>query len=279
MASRATRRSRLFQGYWGVARDVSADVQARQALLATESRYLDLFARIPTPLVLHSMGRVHDANPAALDMFGFTDLQSMVGQDLLSVFESGDSRERARRRLEALLEMPAGEALPVAEFRLLGHEGRRIVVRATGVRVDAQVAPAALSIFVDDTERKKAEDAVRRSEAMLSHLVATSPDLITLTDLQTRRYAMVNRTFERHTGYAAAEVLGRTSAELGIRAMRRSASASSPPSATRPGEGHAHRVRCQVGRDAVDAGLRRTLRDGPARVPGAECPRCHRERA
>jgi PAS domain S-box-containing protein len=205
-----------FQGYWGVARDVSADVRARQALVATESRYLELFTRIPTPLVLHSQGRVLDANAAALDMFGFADLQSMIGQDLLSVYEGGDSRERARRRLEALQGMPAGEALPVAEFRLVGHEGRRIVVRATGVRVEAHGAPAVLSIFVDDTERKKAEDAVRRSEAMLSHLVATSPDLITLTDLQTGRYAMVNRTFERKTGYSATEVVGRSSFELGI---------------------------------------------------------------
>ena len=57
---------------------------------------------------------------------------------------------------------------------------------------------------------------MRRSEAMLSHLVATSPDVITLTDLQTGRYAMVNRTFERQTGYSAAEVVGRTSLELGI---------------------------------------------------------------
>jgi PAS domain S-box-containing protein len=73
-----------------------------------------------------------------------------------------------------------------------------------------------LSIFVDDTERKKAEDAVRRSEAMLSHLVATSPDVITLTDLQTGRYAMVNRTFEHKTGYSATDVVGRTSMELGV---------------------------------------------------------------
>ena len=206
----------VFLGYWGVARDVSADVQARQALAATESRYMELFSRIPTPLVLHAQGRVLDANPAALDMFGFADLQSMVGQELLAVYEGGDSRERARRRIEALQQMQAGEALPVADFRLIVQGGRRVLVRATGVRLDTPDGPAVLSIFVDDTERKKAEDAVRRSEAMLSHLVATSPDVITLTDLATGRYAMVNRTFERQTGYGAAEVVGHTSAELGI---------------------------------------------------------------
>jgi PAS domain S-box-containing protein len=159
---------------------------------------------------------VLDANPAALDMFGFADLQAIVGQDLLAVYEGGDSRERARRGIEALQQMDAGEALPVAEFRLSGREGRRVVVRATGVRLDTPDGPAVLSIFVDDTERKKAEDAVRRSEAMLSHLVATSPDVITLTDLATGRYAMVNRTFERQTGWSAAEVVGRTSTELGV---------------------------------------------------------------
>ena len=205
-----------FQGYWGVARDISADVRARQALLATESRYLELFTRIPTPLLLHMHGRVLDANPAALDMFGFADLQAMVGADLLAMFEGGDSRERARRRIEALQQMRAGEALAVAEFRLTRQDGKRVVVRATGVRLDTPDGPAILSIFVDDTERKKAEDAVRRSEAMLSHLVATSPDVITLTDLTTGRYAMVNRSFESQTGYSAAEVVGRTALDLGV---------------------------------------------------------------
>jgi len=206
----------VFQGYWGVARDVTADVLARQALLATESRYLELFTRIPSPLLLHMHGRVLDANPAALDMFGFADLPAMVGADLLTLYEGGDSRERARRRIESLQQMQAGEALPVAEFRLTRRDGRRVVVRATGVRLDTPDGPAILSIFVDDTERKKAEDAVRRSEALLSHLVATSPDVITLTDLATGRYAMVNRTFERQTGYSAAEVVGRSARELGV---------------------------------------------------------------
>ncbi|WP_425256720.1 PAS domain S-box protein [Rubrivivax sp. RP6-9] len=206
----------VFKGYWGVARNVTDDLAARQALQATETRYQELFARIPTPLVLHRDGRVIDANPAALDMFGHDTLEAFRGRDLLASYESGDSRERARRRLEELNLQPLGTALPVTDFRLQPRTGRRLAVRGTGVRVAAPGGPATLSIYVDDTERRTAEEAVRRSEALLQHLVATSPDVITLTDLVTGRYAMVNRTFEKLTGFTAAEVVGRTSMEIGI---------------------------------------------------------------
>ena len=206
----------VFCGYWGVVRDVTADLQARHALAATETRYQELFSRIPTPLVMHRAGRVIDANPAAVNLFGYESLTAMVGRDLLASYESGDSRERERRRIDELDSLPPGQGLPVTDFRITGRVGRRVSVRATGVRVEADDGPAVLSIYVDDTERRAAEEAVRRSEAMLSHLVATSPDVITLTDLATGRYAMVNQSFERITGYAAAEVVGRTWVELGI---------------------------------------------------------------
>jgi hypothetical protein len=49
----------VFRGYWGVVRDVSEMHNARAALAATETRYEELFAHIPTPLVLHRSGRVH----------------------------------------------------------------------------------------------------------------------------------------------------------------------------------------------------------------------------
>ncbi len=205
----------IFTGYWGVARDVSAMHEAHEALAATETRYQDLFSRIPTPLVLHRGGRIIDANPAAVAMFGHGDLRSMIGTDMLASFEGGDSRERARRRIEALQAQPLGTALPVTDFRLVVDQ-RVVSVRAITVRVEAEGGPAMLAIFVDDSERLAAEEAVRRSEAMLSHLVATSPDLITLTDLGTGRYAMVNNAFERISGWTAAEAVGRTSIELGI---------------------------------------------------------------
>jgi PAS domain S-box-containing protein len=204
-----------FTGYWGVARDVTAETEARAALAATETRYRELFSLIPTPLVLHRGGRPIDANPAALRLFGVADLDRLIGTDILARYESGDSRERARRRIEQLQGQPQGTALPVTDFRLRVGE-RRISVRATGVTVDAAGGPAILSIFIDDTERLAAEELLRRSESLLSHLVATSPDVITLTELASGRYAMVNQAFERVIGWSAGEAVGRTSLELGV---------------------------------------------------------------
>jgi PAS domain S-box-containing protein len=204
-----------FTGYWGVARDVTAAKAAQAALAATETRYRELFSRIPTPLVLHRSGIVLEANPSAVALFGAPGAAAMVGRDLLSFYTSGDSRERARRRMETLHGQPLGTALPVTDFRLQLPD-REVAVRATSVSVDAEGGPANLAIYVDDTERLAAEEAVRRSEAMLSHLVATSPDLITLTDVASGRYVMVNRAFERISGWRSEEAVGRTANELGV---------------------------------------------------------------
>ena len=206
----------LFRGYWGVARELTASVRAQEALRATESLYLELFARIPTPLVLHRGGLVIDANPAAVRLFGHDSLEAMLGRDILERHEEGDSRERARRRLAEVESLPVGEALPAIDLRLAAPGGRRMTVRTADVRVSTDDGPATLSIYVDDTERRRAEETVRRSEALLSHLVATSPDVITLSDLSTGRFAMVNHSFERITGYRSAEVVGRSAAELGL---------------------------------------------------------------
>ena len=208
-------RAGIFTGYWGVIRDITPEQAAQSALAATETRYRELFSHTPTPLVLHRNAVVIDANAAALALLGQPDLRSLVGSDLLAFYESGDSRERARRRLDWLHGQPPGTALPLTDFKLL-PPNRQVAVRATSVRVEAEGGPATLAIFVDDTERRAAEEAVRRSETMLTHLVATSPDLITLTDTDTGRYAMVNRSFERYSGWTAAEAFGRTGTELGI---------------------------------------------------------------
>ncbi|MCF8204799.1 MAG: PAS domain S-box protein [Methylotenera sp.] len=204
-----------FRGYWGVGRDVTHEVAAEQTLLATETRYRELFRRSPSPLVLHRWGRVVDANPAAMAMFGYAQRSSMIGQDLFSHYEPGDD-ELARQQAARLEGLAPGAMQPMAEYRLRTLSRRRRLVQATSVRVETASGPATLTFFTDQTEQSRAQDALRRSEGLLSHLVATSPDLITLTEAESGRYAMVNQAFEALTGWSSAEVVGRTSTEIGI---------------------------------------------------------------
>ncbi|HEV8690333.1 MAG TPA: PAS domain S-box protein, partial [Ideonella sp.] len=205
-----------FGGHWVLLRDRGAEVSAHDALKAIETRFHDLFRRIPLPLVLHRTGRVLDANPTAVALFGYHDLHSMLGTQLLNAYPEGAERERARDRLRQVDALPVGQTLPSTEFHLRNALGRALIVQVSSAPVEFDNGRATLSIYTDDTERREAEQAVARSEALLSHLVSVSPDLITLTELQTGRYTMVNPAFERVTGFSAAEVLGHTSVEFGL---------------------------------------------------------------
>lgn len=203
-----------FRGYWGVGRDVTHEVAAEQTVHATETRYRELFRRSPSPLVLHRWGRVVDANPAAMAMFGYAQRSSMIGQDLFSHYEPGDD-ETARQQAARLEGLAPGAMQPMAEYRLRTLSRRRRLVQATSVRVETASGPATLTFFTDQTEQSRAQEALRRSEGLLSHLVATSPDVITLTEAESGRFAMVNQAFETLSGWRREEVLGRSFREIG----------------------------------------------------------------
>jgi PAS domain S-box-containing protein len=246
-----------FAGYRGVGRDVTDMLRAQRA---TESRYRQLFQRSPSPLMLHRRGIVFDANEAAARMFGFASVEESLGIDLAAAYVDPPSQRRVQERL-ALLDR--GEALPLEDFRLVSPTGKQFTVQATAVPVDSDDGPASLSLFVDITARVAAEAALRQSQSLLSHLIDTSPDLIAMTDLATSRFQLVNRSFERVTGYAADEVIGRESIDFGIwpdtvqrDALRAAIRSSQPvhdmPAVIRRKSGELLSVRISAGRFVMD---------------------------
>ncbi|MCA0177701.1 MAG: PAS domain S-box protein [Proteobacteria bacterium] len=207
---------RQWIGYWGVLRDASAEARAKQDLVASEVRYHQLFRSIPNALVVHRAGYIIDANPAAVALLGASDLHTLIGQDLVGYFAAGDSRERLWTELQAVVKRAVGSTGPVSDHQLNMPHGEVLDVRISHVQIDTADGPATLTIHIDDSERLRAEHAVVQSERLLSRVVETYPDVISLTELGSGRYHMINETFERVFGYARSEVIGRTVLELAV---------------------------------------------------------------
>ncbi|MCU0939703.1 MAG: PAS domain S-box protein [Burkholderiaceae bacterium] len=120
-----------FRGYWGVSRNVTADIEAQRARAASEQRFLDLFEMSPTAIVLHRRKEIVRVNAAAADLFGFPDTAGMVGQTMTAhrtgrrpgQHDAVLRRHRAapRRRAAALL---GGDAVAAVrgEPRLHDHQ-------------------------------------------------------------------------------------------------------------------------------------------------------------
>src|SRR6185295_13036544 len=76
------------------------------------------------------------------------------------------------------------------------------------------------SVFVsairDITNRKRIEEALKKSEEKFSKAFHSNPTAIVIADLGNRSYLEVNHTFEQVTGYQRLEVIGQTWADLCI---------------------------------------------------------------
>jgi PAS domain S-box-containing protein len=105
-----------------------------------------------------------------------------------------------------------------AEFRVIRSDAviRWIVSRGKFEYRGNGEATSIIGMAVDVTERKLAEEALRKSEEKFSKAFRESPLVLTLTSANDHRYIEVNDTFERITGWGRDEVIGRTPRELGV---------------------------------------------------------------
>src|SRR5690606_35049373 len=73
-----------------------------------------------------------------------------------------------------------------------------------------------IGAVIDISERKQAEEALRRSEAKFATAFNAGPILLTMTRLADGRFVEVNESFLNTTGFTRHEVLGRTPFDLNL---------------------------------------------------------------
>lgn len=107
---------------------------------------------------------------------------------------------------------------PDAEHRIIRRDGemRYILVRTRIIREESGDLLRVFGANQDITERKRAEELLRRSEEKFRKAFYTTPDSININRLADGMFVSINRGFSEIMGYSEDDVKGRTSVELNI---------------------------------------------------------------
>ncbi|MFZ5805763.1 MAG: PAS domain S-box protein [Verrucomicrobiota bacterium] len=151
--------------------------------------------------VLHSMMKavivtdgetlIHFMNPAAERITGF-DLDEVRGKPAQEILKLID--ENSQKPIDNFIQRTIHEAhVEHADLILINHDGLRIPIEAEGVvlRTEDQAFSGVLITLIDLTQRRKMEDALRRSKEWFRSLVEEASAVPWRMDADTLRFIYV----------------------------------------------------------------------------------------
>lgn len=150
--------------------------QRRRAELAdSEARYRRLVELSPLMVAVQRNSLIEYINPAGAAMLGTASPGDLIGKRLSS-FRHPDSRELLLSDIQAVLEGKRPRRL--LEQRYVRLDGQTIDLEITMTDLNYQDQPATQVIGQDITEKKRAEQALRRSEENNRALLDAIPDMM-----------------------------------------------------------------------------------------------------
>jgi PAS domain S-box-containing protein len=194
-------------------RDITELKRIEAALRSSEEKFSKAFRASPDAISVSDLetGQILDVNEGFERAIGYTRAE-IVGRTSieLQLWTAPEDRERIRSELRA---RGSVRDMPVTARMRDGRE-RCFLLAAEPVEIGGR--PCLVIISRDITEQRLAEQALRESEEKFSKAFLSSPDALTITELDTGRYLDVNVGFERISGHARRDVIGRTALEVGI---------------------------------------------------------------
>ncbi|MET0625254.1 MAG: PAS domain S-box protein [Pyrinomonadaceae bacterium] len=159
----------------GMAQDVTERRLAEAALRESEQKYRQLVELSPTAIIVHSGERVVYANRAGALLHGAERAEELIGRHVLDLVHP-DRRAAAQERHRKIYEEGAVTAHQEETFVKLDDTEVKVDVTCMPFVFDGK--PAVQAVVTDITERKRAEDRLRRSEARNLALLNIIPDLL-----------------------------------------------------------------------------------------------------
>jgi PAS domain S-box-containing protein len=190
-------------------RNVTENKRSEQALREAEKRYRTLVEQAPEAIVVFDIeeGRFVDVNENAVRLFGFSKEALMrLGPIALSPTMQPDGRASAHAALKNIRNAVEG-GHPVFEWMHLNKAGQQIPCEVRLVRLPSTKRILVRGSVTDITERKRAEQRLRASEARFRTFVDHATDAFMLFG-EDKTVVDVNRQACEALGYTREELIG-----------------------------------------------------------------------
>ena len=172
--------------------------KAEKALRESEARYRTVTEASPDAmLVTDADGIIVFTDSAAVELFAAEPRDQLIGLDMLELIHPKDRESVESRRRRVL----RGWSPPFAERTRLRLDGSEFISESHGVPVPWDGKPAILIVVHDITERKKAEKALRESEARYRRLLESTNVIPWEADAKTWMFTYVGPQAEKLMGY------------------------------------------------------------------------------
>ena len=189
-----------------IAHDVSEQVRAERELRESEEKFAAAFRASPDLMIITRLndGLLLEVNEGFTRLLGY-ERSETVGRTTseLSIWADPQAHAAFVTSLE--------ESGETGEFEttLRRKDGTLIAGVYSARTMELQGETCVLLVVHDVTQRKEAEQAVRRSEAQLRTLIDTLPDLVWMKDPE-GVYLSCNRRFESFFGAQEKDIIGKT---------------------------------------------------------------------
>lgn len=197
--------------YVAVKQDITQQKKAELAAEESHRRFQKAFQSSPIPMVLSTLedGRVLEANQAALWTLGFTndDLSGRTTVDA-AMWPSVEARMKIMRHVRQ-----EGSIQDVV-LHVRRRDGREIELLASFDRMDMGGEDCVLVHLLDMTEQRRAEQAVKESEANYRMMFQGNPQPMWAYEVDTLQFLAVNDAAVHSYGYSAEEFLRMKSTDL-----------------------------------------------------------------